>query len=405
MNFVFDVCLHNGPGARSAPSRYCEPAKGFNRDINGGPWLVVLPYCNARVPERIKASQPLDLTLELVPRSRFDVVELRSHFAAEHEAFAPYPHCLYWSSHTTAGFLDRSLAARLTPESVPSYLEAFRALFPEGAGYEHDRLDRRNDLDPKQRAVEPRNADSHLAFIAGGLRPCVTHPNRPGESVFFVDLDGMISGKPRRRLTRLIGFHNERVVRSTRIEVPLSTHPIDSVNLKDPRLGIYQQLADFVTRAGVGKGRLRIDLDPSERHSALTINEYETLLMKHDLAEVLRNPLRFFAEKSRHALANPRAVPAKTLGYAKYDFVRVLNKSLDTLGLRGSIVEKLLARTLAVPAARFFRMRRSVSLLISERPDGSNGLIEGTYQSPILVQWERAPRETRLLDVSLSELR
>ena len=108
-------------------------------------------------------------------------------------------------------------------------------------------------------------------------------------------------------------------------------------------------------------------LDPAERHSALTINEYETLLMKYDLAEVLRNPLRFFAEKSRHALANPRAVPAKTLGYAKYDFVRVLNKSLDTLGLRGSIVEKVLARTLAVPAARFFRMRRSVSLLVSER--------------------------------------
>ena len=76
-----------------------------------------------------------------------------------------------WSSHTTAGFLDRSLAARLTPESVPGYLEAFRALFPENAGYEHDRLDRRNDLDPKQRAIEPRNADSHLAFIAGGCGP------------------------------------------------------------------------------------------------------------------------------------------------------------------------------------------------------------------------------------------
>ena len=101
---------------------------------------------------------------------------------------------------------------------------------------------------------------------------------------------------------------------------------------------------------------------------------------------------------------HPLAVPAKTLGYAKCDFVRVLNKSLDTLGLRGSIVE-VLARTLAVPAARFFRMRRSVSLLISERPDGTHGLIEGTYQSPILVQWDRAPRETRVLDVTLSELR
>lgn len=353
----------------------------------------------------LAASKPLDVSLELLPRSRFDLVELRSHFSAEHEAVASFPHCLYWSSHTTAGFLDRSLINRLTPAHVPSYIEAFRRLFPEGAGYEHDRLERRDDLDPQQREVEPKNADSHLAFIAGGLRACVTHPNRPGESVFFVDLDGVVDGRPRRRLARLIGFREERVVRKTRIEVPVSGHPIDSVNLKDPRLGVYENLSEFVASSGVGKGRLRIVLDPTERHSALTVNEYETLLMKYDLAEVLRNPLRFFAEKSRHALANPRAVPAKTIGYAKYDFVRVLNQSLDTLGLRGSIVEKVLARSLAVPAARFFRMQRSVSLLVSERQDGSNGIIEGTYQSPILVQWQRAPRQTRVVEATLTELR
>jgi thiamine phosphate synthase YjbQ (UPF0047 family) len=350
-------------------------------------------------------SKPLDRTLELVPKTRFDIVELRSHFAAEHQALSAYPHCLYWSSHTTAGFLDRSLVARLSPERVPSYVETFRALFPEGAGYEHDRLERRDDLHPDQRACEPRNADSHLAFMAGGLRACVTHPNRASESVFFVDLDGVVEGRPRKRLTRLIAFNSERLVRTTRIEVPVSNHPIDSINLKDPRLGLYSRLSEFVAKSGIGKGRMRIDLDPSERHSALTVNEYETLLMKYDLAEVLRNPLRFFAQQGRNALANPRAVPAKTLGYAKYDFVRVLNQSLDTLGLRGSIVEKLLARTLAVPAARFLRMRRSVSLLVADLPDGGGtGLIEGTYQSPILVQWRRAPRQARILDVTLTEI-
>jgi hypothetical protein len=215
----------------------------------------------------------------------------------------------------------------------------------------------------------------------------------------------MVEGRPRRRMARLIGFHAERVVEKTRIEVPVSNHPIDSVNLKDLRLGVYDQIAAFVGRAGVQRGRVRIVLDPAERHSALTVNEYETLLMKHDLAEVLRNPLRFVAQQYRNAMANPRAVPAKTLGYAKYDLVRVLNQGLDTLGLRGSIVERLLARTLAVPAARFFRMRRSVSLLVAERADGSVGVIEGTYQSPILVQWERAPRQSRVLEVTLSELR
>jgi thiamine phosphate synthase YjbQ (UPF0047 family) len=350
-------------------------------------------------------AKPLDLTLELAPKARFDVVNLRSHFAAEHTAIGAYPQCLYWSCHTTAGFLDRSLAARLQAQHIPTYVGAFRTIFPEGAGYEHDRLEQRHDLDSSQRAIEPRNADSHLAFIASGLRTCVTHPNRPGEAVCFVDLDGMNDGRPRRRLTRLIAFTRERLVGSTRIDVPVSEHPIDSVNLKDPRLGIYEQLAEFVRQTGVQKGRLRLSLDPTERHSALTINEYETLLMRHDLHEVMRNPLRFVAEKSRHALANPFAVPAKTLGYAKYDFVRVLNKSLDTLGLRGSILEKIMARTLAVPAARFFRTGRSVNLLISASADNTSGIVEGTYQSPILVQWEHAPRQTRVLHASITEIR
>jgi thiamine phosphate synthase YjbQ (UPF0047 family) len=349
-------------------------------------------------------SKPLDLTVELAPRARVDVLDLRQHLAAEHQALAHYPHCLYWSSHTTAGFLDRSLAARLRAENIPNYVEAFRALFPEGAGYQHDRLEDREDLDAVQRAVEPKNADSHLAFIAAGLRTCVTHPNRPDQNVFFVDLDGVNEGRPRRRLTRLIGFRNERPVRTLRIEVPVSAHPIDSVSLKDARLGVYPQLQAFVAAAGVGKGRLRVSLDPTERHSALTVNEYETLLMRHDLIDVLRDPLRFVAEKTRHAVANPRAVPARTLDYATYDLVRILNRTLDTLGLQGSIVEKVLARTLSVPADRFFRMRRSVSLLVSDDQTGMPAIVEGTYQSPILVQWQHAPRRARVLDVSLTEL-
>ena len=32
------------------------------------------------------AEKPLDLTLELAPRARFDVVDLRNHFKAEHQA-------------------------------------------------------------------------------------------------------------------------------------------------------------------------------------------------------------------------------------------------------------------------------------------------------------------------------
>ena len=201
----------------------------------------------------MQLAKPLDVTLDLAPRARFDVVDLRSRFAAEHQALEAYPHCLYWSFHTTAGFLDRSLAARLSARHIPTYVDAFRTLFPEGAGYEHDRLDQRTDLNAEQRAIEPRNADSHLAYIASGLRTCVTHPNRAGENVFFVDLDGVYEGRPRRRQTRVIGFSRERKVLETRIEVPVSGHPIDSVNLKDPRLNVYDELAQFVRQAGIAR--------------------------------------------------------------------------------------------------------------------------------------------------------
>ena len=57
-------------------------------------------------------------------------------------------------------------------------------MFPEGAGYAHDKLEQREELAPEQRAVEPANADSHLAFIAGGLQSCVIYnARRPGPGV------------------------------------------------------------------------------------------------------------------------------------------------------------------------------------------------------------------------------
>jgi hypothetical protein len=125
--------------------------------------------------------------------------------------------------------------------------------------------------------------------------------------------------------------------------------------------------------------------------------------MRHDLSEVLRDPVRFMAEKAGHMLGNPRAIPAKTLDYAKYDLVRVFNRLVDALGLRESRVENVLSRAIAMPASRFLRMKRSVSLLVSDRDSSGHGaIIEGKYQSPILVQWHRGARQARVLDVTLT---
>ena len=349
---------------------------------------------------------PIEFTLELTPRARIDVIDVRRLIASKFgDALDPYPRALCCSFHTTAGYLDRGVAARLgqSQADVMPYIDVFRTMFPEGAGYEHDKLDRRTELTDEQRPREPLNADSHLAFMAGALRTCVSYPNKPGEPIAFVDLDGVHAGHVRTRRTTLLGYTAEERVAQARIVIPVSSHSVDSINLKDPALGLYDALGELVARSGVSKGRLRIALAPGEHHAGLTVNEYETLLMRHDLREVLRDPLRFMAEKAGHMLGNPRAIPAKTLDYAKYDLVRVFNKLVDSLGLRESMVESVLSRAIAMPAARFLRMKRSVSLLVSDRDAGGKGqIVEGTYQSPILVQWHRGVRQQRALDVTLT---
>ena len=350
------------------------------------------------------AVSPVEVTLELTPRSRFDIIDVRGRLRDTHgDLLDVYRHHLYHSFHTTAGYLEQSLATRLRREkdTVAPYVEVFRTMFPEGAGYEHDQLERRQDLTNAERAVEPRNADSHLAFMAAGLSTCVSYVNRPEEPVCFVDLDGVCDGRPRRRLTSIVGFNREREVARLRLNVPVSNHPVDSINLKDPKLGIYDQIVAKVKEQGVTSGRVRLELGGAERQAGLTVNEYETLLMRHDLADVLRNPFRFAAEKGRHMWASPRSIPQKALDYAKYDMVRAMNQVLDITGLRESLLERLFARAIAVPAGRFLRMKRSVNLRVRES-EGRGVIADGRYQSPILVQWHRATDRVRTLDVTLT---
>ena len=59
-----------------------------------------------------------------------------------------------------------------------------------------------------------------------------------------------------------------------------------------------------------------------------------------------------------------------------------------------------------MPASRFLRMKRSVSLLVSDREtEGRGRPIQGTYQSPILVQWAKATPRQREVEVILTRFR
>src|SRR4026208_1972864 len=151
---------------------------------------------------------PIEFKLELTPRARVDVIDVRGEVSSRYgDALSAFPRALCCSFHTTAGYLDQGVATRLNqgPDGVMPYIDVFRTMFPEGAGYAHDKIERRTELSPAQRPVEPLNADSHLAFMAGALRTCVSYSNRPGEPMSFIDLDGVHAGRAPTRRTPGVG--------------------------------------------------------------------------------------------------------------------------------------------------------------------------------------------------------
>ena len=280
---------------------------------------------------------------------------------------------------------------------------AFHALFPQGGEYRHDRMELRSELSDEQKVVEPRNGDSHLTYIGSGMRNVVTYRTRPDAPVYFIELDGMTDAVKRQRTTKIVAYDEERVIARASLRIPVSKHPVDSINLADPRLGVLDSVNQLLTQGGVQHGRVDLIVDPTERNVGLTVNEYETLLMQNDLADVLRDPLRFARIKARNALNDPMAIPGKTLNYAKYDVVRVLNSMMEALRLDQGSFERLVAKVMSLPARRFLRSRR-VSFMAAAESGSTPELLRGTYQSPILVQWQSAEKQERRIDIVLSEL-
>jgi thiamine phosphate synthase YjbQ (UPF0047 family) len=352
------------------------------------------------------SQQPTELRLSLAPQRRFEAIDVNTRIAEEAgDVLRRHRRALYCSFHTTAGYLDQSLSVRLhnSQDLLSKFFRAFHALFPQGAEYRHDRMELRTELSDEQKVVEPRNADSHLTYIGAGLRNCVTYRTRPDTPVYFVELDGMSHAMRRQRTTAIVAYDNERVISRATVGIPVSKHPMDSVNLADPRFGLLDAVNELLKESGLAHGRVDIVIDPAERNVGLTVNEYETLLMQNDLAEVLRDPLRFAKVKTRNAFNDPLAIPGKTLSYARYDVVHLMNSLMEALRLDQSSVERLFAKVMSVPARRFLRSRR-VSFMASSQSDNAARLVRGQYQSPILVQWQPAERQERRVEVVLSEL-
>ena len=348
---------------------------------------------------------PFQATLRIKPTFRVGLFDVRRRLREEFGSdFTRYSKEFYISDHTTAGYLDQRLVELLEHDSVNirDYLKVFQQLFPPGAGYIHDKLNLRTELSDQQRAVEPLNADSHLMFMGSGLRNSASYELSGNEPVWFVELDGVHSGGARSRRTTVIAYNGEEDVARMQVQVASSPHSIDAQNLRDPHFGLISQLQALAQEHQVSFGRFDLSLPPNERHAGLTVNEYETLLMTHDLGDVLKNPLRFMAQIGKQAIQAPRAIPARALNYAQYDAVQLFNEIVDRVGVRRSVVELLVNRALAIPFAHFLRMKREISLpVLDRRGQGIGEIGWGAYQSPILVQWKVAGGPTRTLNVRL----
>ena len=353
------------------------------------------------------ASTPAEIRLTLKPSLRFEAIDVNERISAEAgDLLGRYERTLYCSLHTTAGYMNQSLAGRMHHHRgrLAQFFDAWHALFPADADYHHDQMELRSELTDEQKEREPRNGDSHLTFIGSGMRNCVTYRNQPLAPVYFIDLDGTNGETRRERSTTIVAYDKERVVARESFVVPVSRHPIDSVNLGDPRLGLIDRINDLLAASGLEKGRVDVSLRPSERSVGLTVNEYETMLMRHDLVEVLKDPLRFAAQRGRHMIDDPLAIPTKTLNYAKYDFPRLLNSLMDALRWDQSVLERTMAKLMAVPARRLLRSRRVTFLAAHDEALGRPLLVRGTYQSPILVQWQPTPEQSRAVEIAIVAL-
>jgi thiamine phosphate synthase YjbQ (UPF0047 family) len=349
------------------------------------------------------ASQPIEINLDITPRQRYELIDVTQ--LVEREAgdvFAKYRKSMFCSPHTTAGYLEQGASARLghSRRQLDPFIRAVQRIFPPGAGYSHDQMELRDELTEQEKEVEPINADSHLTFMGAGLRNCVTYLNQPRQPVYFIELDGVFREQSRQRHTTVVAYDEEDIVCRQRVAVPVdSPHVIDSLNLKDCRGHLFQQIDGWLRKHGVESGRVDLRLAPEERHVGLTVNEYETLLMRNDLPQALRDPLRYMVQRGRRLLRNPGTIPGKTRDYATYDLIHLYNELLDTMPIGRSVIDRIMS-ALSSPASRALRLKRHVSLLVSNGGNGGIGkIIEGTYQSPILVQHQPAERGVRYLDV------
>ena len=332
------------------------------------------------------AAQPVEFNLAICPQRRFEIVDVAALIRTQvGEELNQYRKVAYCSFHTTAGYLEQAVCARLghSHKQLAPLIRAIQKIFPHNAGYFHDRMQLRDELSESQKEQEPINGDSHLTFIGAGLNNCVIYLHHPGEPVYFIELDGIYKHHVRQRRTTVMAYSGTEVVHRGRVTVPVSEgRAIEAFNLGEPRYGLFSRVEAWLRQYGIEKGYIDIRLAPEEKHVGMTVNEYETLLMRNDLPQALVDPLRFALQRGN-------------------DVVQLYNYLMDQVPIGRSVVDRIFA-ALSTPAKRILRLKRHIRLLVSGSAEtGDNHILHGTYQSPILVQYHPAASGVRHLNLTL----
>ena len=328
-------------------------------------------------PPRSNRAEPIEVTLSLSPSTRVQLLDVAAAVrqVAITEAF---PRVCYASLHTTAGYFEQRIMRSLggTGQNIIAYLQHYLAWIPPDDGYKHDALHLRSELTWEQQQVESRNAHAHLVYIASGLSSCVKYDNHPTEPVYLVDLDGVHDEARRERKVRAIAYSAEEPVAQDYWTVPIGFSN-DCVDLATSGLHLYDRIAAMIRAQQVRKGRVILTLPVAAPNVALTINEYEPLLIRFDLSRILsnRSPLASVEyAASRPDRSGRLAIPgqASVIG-ALYDMPPHSSNSRG--GQNGGRSPQCALVT-----------RRCVALLVSDyETPGVGTIVRGRYQSPILI--------------------
>jgi hypothetical protein len=352
--------------------------------------------------------QPVEITFRMTPRSRFDIVDVATKISDEYgDLFQEYQKVTCCSFHTTAGYIEQKLSARLhyNEKRLAQFIRIHQMLFPPNAGYFHDAMELRKELSKSEKERESLNADSHLTFMSAGLKNCVTYTTNPKLPIYFIDLDGVNKHYRRNRTTSILAYNSEEIVYHGKYIIPVTKNDtINALNLKDTRYGLFSHLNELLKFHGIDKGLIDINLAREERRAALTVNEYETLLMRNDLPTAMNNPLAYLVQRGKNLLQNPSSIPGKARSYATYDIIRLYNELMKNIQLNPHVIERVLP-FLSKPVSHIFRLKRSITLLVSHSSNkGPGNIVQGTYQSPILLQYGRARKGVHCLEITLKKL-